>query len=71
MRAGALARSSGSSSSVSRNGPRTFVAKVSSIPSADSVRVLGQDAGVVDEHVETVLAREELVREGRARSRAR
>ena len=43
MRAGALARSSGSSSSVSRNGPRTFVAKVSSIPSTDSVRMLARD----------------------------
>jgi hypothetical protein len=49
MRAGLLCSSRGRSRLVSRNGPRTLVAKVSSILSTESVRSL---ASVVDEHVE-------------------
>ena len=40
MRAGALCLSSGINRFVSRNGPRTLVANVSSTPSTDSVRSL-------------------------------
>ena len=52
IRAGALSRAAGSAGSVSRNGPTTLVASVSSIPSADTRALVGQHAGVVDEHVE-------------------
>ena len=51
MRAGALSSSSPISRFVSRNGPRTLVANVSSMPSTK--RPLAQQhAGVVDQHVE-------------------
>ena len=52
IRAGALVCSSGISRFVSRNGPTTLVASVSSIPSAETAAFLRHHAGVVDQHIE-------------------
>jgi hypothetical protein len=70
-RAGAAASRVGRKSEVSRNGPRTLVANVSSTPSGVWVRGLGKHPGVVDEEIETVEARLEALGEPPAPPRDR
>ncbi len=54
-RDGADASSRGRSARVSRNGDKTCVANVSSLPSPVTVYSMGQRTGVQDEHVEAVV----------------
>ena len=70
-RDGAAARRAGSSSPVSRYGAATWDATVSSMPAPVGPVSVGQRPGVVDQHVEPVVAGQELGRPAPAPGRTR